>query len=132
MDHLTSDKKISIPQVGYEPICQIIVAYTLYKNSASNDDIASTYNIRKVAVSLTNGFLIDIGVIQGGKGEEKRIITEKGERLGKALKYYPDDVKDAWAEIIQGSQFFHALLQKLSSKKKFFTRRNTWSDISAL
>ncbi len=114
-----NDRKISISEQTYETISEIIIAYTLHKDSASIYDIAGNYQINRNAVSRANGFLIDIGVIQGGKGKEKRIITEKGERLGRALKYNTDDVENSWVELIEDSQFFHALLQKLANKRVF-------------
>lgn len=118
-DYKMSERKISVSQQTYETISEIIIAYTLYKDSASIDDIAKKCSMRRNVVSLASGFLIDAGVLKGGKGKEKRIITEKGERLGRALKYNQDDVKNSWADLIQDNPFFHVLLQKLSNKKVF-------------
>ena len=95
-----TEDKISIPQQAYKTLTEIIIAYTLHKDSASIDDISKKSGIRKNAVTLANSFLMDMGIIQGQKGREKRIITERGSRLGKALKYFPDDVKNSWVELI--------------------------------
>ena len=54
------------------------------RGSASLIEIQQKYGIRKNAVSLASSFLIDMGIIRNEKGDEKRIITDQGARLGRA------------------------------------------------
>ncbi|MBE0680750.1 MAG: hypothetical protein IH589_02460 [Anaerolineales bacterium] len=111
------ENKLSIPQQSYKRLTEIIIGYTKYRDSASIKDISEKFNIREASVSVASGFLIDLGILKGRKGDEKRIISDAGARLGKSLMFFNNEVKDAWYEIVSETPFFHELIKNISSKK---------------
>jgi hypothetical protein len=108
-------QKINIPQVSYQKIVSIIKAYASYTDSATNQELADESKVKVRSISISNAFLVDLGIIEVVKGKEKRKITKLGLQLGNALISYPRRVSAIWREIISDNPFFKDLISELSS-----------------
>jgi hypothetical protein len=77
-----AERKFRLPGSSYEELVNIIVAYGTRDEAASPGDVGKLDAVHQSSVSRNNGFLTEIGVLQG---ESKKLITRRGRALALAL-----------------------------------------------
>jgi len=108
-------EKIKLPRSSYEELTRIIISYAHTGRPASLDDIVKASGTHFTVVSANNAFLSILQIIQGGK---KKAITPKGVKLAKALEHeMAEETEEAWAEIINESDFLSKILQAVRIRK---------------
>lgn len=97
-----------MPRSSYNEVCRIIRAYGNLNKPVSLNEISSATKSDRTIVSRNNGFLLSIGVIEGGN---LKSITEKGKELAQALEHNIDEkIKAVWSEIILNNDFLNKML----------------------
>src|SRR5215475_11556776 len=98
-----AEDKFKLPRSSYEEICKIIKAYGRLTEPASLDEVAQLCAMNRTAISANNAFLVNVGLIDGGK---KKSATLKGSELARALEHeLPDQIQDRWARVVRENEF---------------------------
>lgn len=98
-----ADEGFKLPGASLEELEKIIEAFSQKNAPASNDEIAQLVGSAKSTVSRCNGFLVDIGLLQGG---QKKEATELGRKLGLALHHeQAPEVRRFWTEVVMSHPF---------------------------
>ncbi|MDH8676948.1 hypothetical protein QE109_02250 [Fusibacter bizertensis] len=114
--------EFSLPATNYDVIEKVIMSYSNQKKPVTNEDIAQISGLPEHQVSRNNKFLVENGLIEGGKTKS---VTDIGSRLGRALQHGKSDiVSDILKEIISANESLSELityvrLQKNLDKDKF-------------
>lgn len=112
----------SLPATNFDVFEKVIVSYSNQRKPVSNEDIAQISGLSEQHISRNNKFLVDNGLLEGGKTKS---ITEIGSRLGRALQHDKRDiVSEILKEIISANESLSELityvrLQKSLDKDKF-------------
>jgi hypothetical protein len=81
----------------------IIVAYGTRDEAARPGDVSKLDSVHQSSVSRNNGFLTEIGVLQG---ETKKLITRRGRSLALALaRKDKEEIRGNWREIVATNEF---------------------------
>lgn len=105
---------ISLPSSSYEEIVKIIKAYSHQNGPASLDDVSKLAGMHRTAISGSNKFLVETGLISTGN---KKTMTELGKRLGRALEHNQVyDIKSCWKEVVSGNEVFAGLVTTVRIK----------------
>lgn len=109
------DDPIKLPSSSYEQLCRIIMGYAQINKPASLSDISKRTGIGPTVVSGNNGFLLNIGVIEGGNNKSATAI---GKRLGDALSHdLEHEVALIYHDIIENNEFLKNLVGAIRIRK---------------
>ena len=98
-----SDEVFKLGRSSFGEVKNIIIGYAHFEHDVKLDALARLLAVNKAIISGNNGFLADMGLIEGGKTKN---ITPLGRSLGRALEHNrEEDIKKHLREVIQGSQF---------------------------
>ncbi len=82
---MSSSKEFSPPYSGHDLVLKIIHAYALCGDGeVTLDSVASKAGMDRTQVSKNNGFLVSVGIIEGGN---KKKTTDLGRELGIAISH---------------------------------------------
>jgi hypothetical protein len=98
-----AEREFRLPGSSYEELVNIIVAYGTRDEAASPGDVSKLDSVHQSSVSRNNGFLTEIGVLQG---ETKKLITRRGRSLALALaRKDQEDIRRNWRAITAANEF---------------------------
>ena len=98
-----AEREFRLPGSSYEELVNIIVAYGTRDEAARPGDVGKLDAVHQSSVSRNNGFLREIGVLQG---ESKKLITPQGRALALALaRGDREDIRKSWRAIVATNEF---------------------------
>jgi hypothetical protein len=98
-----AEREFRLPGSSYEELVNIIVAYGTRDEAARPGDVGKLDAVHQSSVSRNNGFLTEIGVLQG---ESKKLITRRGRALALALARKDRmEVRRNWRAIVATNEF---------------------------
>jgi DNA-binding Lrp family transcriptional regulator len=104
-----------LPGSSLDEIFKIVQGYANHGRSASLTDISKRTGMHTTAVSKNVGFLLGLGIIEGGKNKS---ATEIGSMLGHALMHgVQDEVQNHLNTIVEGNEFLKSILAAVRIRK---------------
>ena len=98
-----AEREFRLPGSSYEELVNIIVAYGTRDEAARPGDVGKLDSVHQSSVSRNNGFLTEIGVLQG---ETKKLITRRGRALAFALaRKDAQEIRQNWRAIVATNEF---------------------------
>jgi hypothetical protein len=98
-----AEREFRLPGSSYEELVNIIVAYGTRDEAARPGDVGKLDAVHQSSVSRNNGFLTEIGVLQG---ESKKLITRRGRSLALALaRRDREEIRKNWRAIVATNEF---------------------------
>jgi hypothetical protein len=98
-----AEREFRLPGSSYEELVNIIVAYGTRDEAARPGDVGKLDAVHQSSVSRNNGFLTEIGVLQG---ESKKLITPRGRALALALaRQDREEIRKNWRAIVATNEF---------------------------
>jgi hypothetical protein len=98
-----AEREFRLPGSPYEELVNIIVAYGTRDEAARTGDVSKLDAVHQSSVSRNNGFLTEIGVLQG---ESKKLITRRGRALALALARKDRvEIRRHWRAIVATNEF---------------------------
>ena len=98
-----AEREFRLPGSSYEELANIIVAYGTRDEAARPGDVGKLDAVHQSSVSRNNGFLTEIGVLQG---ESKKLITPQGRALALALaRKDGEEIRNNWRSIVATNEF---------------------------
>jgi hypothetical protein len=98
-----AEREFRLPGSPYEELVNIIVAYGTRDEAARPGDVSKLDSVHQSSVSRNNGFLTEIGVLQG---ETKKLITSRGRSLALALaRKDKEEIRRNWRAIVATNEF---------------------------
>jgi hypothetical protein len=98
-----AEREFRLPGSSYEELVNIIVAYGTRDEAAKPGDVSKLDSVHQSSVSRNNGFLTEIGVLQG---ETKKLITRRGRALALALaRKEREEIRQSWRAIVATNEF---------------------------
>jgi hypothetical protein len=108
-------EKVKLPRSSYEELVKIIRSYGVLNKPCGLDDISHASGIGTSNVSSNNAFLSFLEIIEGGN---KKVITQKGLKLSRALEHsLIDEIQQSWIVIINENDFLTKMLQAVKIRK---------------
>ena len=103
--------EFKLPGSSYEELTQIIKAYGHLAKPANLEEVRSASGVSETQVSRNAAFLINVGVIDGGKAKQ---ITQQGKDLANALENdYDEAISRAWRRIVLENDFLSRILNAI-------------------
>ncbi len=103
-----AEEKFRLPKSSYEEIVKIVKGYAQFEAESSLDDVSRQTMLHKTAISRNVGFLVDAGILQGGRNKE---CTPYGRELAQALLHeMPDEIRRLWRTIVRETEFLSRIL----------------------
>jgi hypothetical protein len=103
-----ADEGFKLPGSSYGELAKIIRAYGDAPEEAALKDVADRAAIDQTVVSRNNGFLLSVGIVEGGN---KKKLTSRGRVLAKALDFeMPDEIATAWRGIVDENDFLRKIV----------------------
>ena len=94
--------EFNLPGSSFEEIRKILKGYSHAPEQATLDQLSKLTGLHETIISRNNKFLVDIGLITGGK---KKGATDLGKKLGRALDHKQDaDAQGYWKEAVQTNE----------------------------
>jgi hypothetical protein len=104
-----------LPGSPYEELASIIVAYGTRDDASRTGDVGKLDSVHQSSVSRTNGFLTEIGVLQG---ETKKVITRRGRALALALaRKDRDGIRANWREVVGSTEFLQNVVSAVKLRE---------------
>lgn len=104
-----------LPGTSFDEIEKVMEAYSKKSGPASNDEIAQLVGSSAATVSRSNGFLVSVGLLQGG---HKKEVTELGRKLGLALHHeQAEDVRKYWNQVVIENEFLSGQVTAIRVQK---------------
>lgn len=98
-----AEREFRLPGSPYEELVNIIVAYGTRDEAARPGDVSKLDSVHQSSVSRNNGFLTEIGILQG---ETKKLITRRGRSLALALaRKDREEIRRNWRAIVATNEF---------------------------
>jgi len=110
-----NEKEIKLPRSSFEEIKKILIGYAhLGGKDIPIERVAKLLGVNKSIVSGNNGFLMSVGLLEGGKTKS---LTPVGTKLARAFQHHrEEDAKKYLQEVIQNSEFLSSLVSTLRIK----------------
>jgi len=97
-----------LPGSSYAELAKIVRAYGHAPDEATPKDVADRAAIDPTQVSRNNGFLLSVGIVEGGN---KKTLTPRGRSLAKALDFeMPDEIASAWRAVVSENDFLRKIV----------------------
>jgi hypothetical protein len=110
-----AERQFRLPGSPYEELANTIVAYGTRDEASRPGDVGKLDSVHQSSVSRTNGFLTEIGVLQG---ETKKIITSRGRSLALALaRKDRDGIRANWREIVGSTEFLQNVVSAVKLRE---------------
>lgn len=106
--------EFNLPGSSFEEVQKILKGYGNAHDGASLDDLSKLIGLHSTIISRNNKFLVDIGLIAGGR---KKSATELGKKLGRALEHQQgQDAQNYWKEAVQTNEKVSGLVTTVRIK----------------
>ena len=103
-----------IPSSSIEEIRKIVKGYAHLGENVELPNLARLLSLHKTVISPNHPFLVEIGIIVGGK---KKSVTPLGQRLGRAWEHEQDEeVQDALRQLVGANDALNNLVTTLRLK----------------
>lgn len=110
-----TERQFRLPGSPYEELANIIIAYGTRDEAARTGDVGKLDSVHQSSVSRTNGFLTEIGVLQG---ETKKLITRRGRDLALALaRKDQDEVRANWRAVVGSTEFLQNVVSAVKLRE---------------
>lgn len=110
-----AERQFRLPGSPYEELANIIVAYGTRDDASRTGDVGKLDSVHQSSVSRTNGFLTEIGVLQG---ETKKVITRRGRSLALALaRKDRDGIRSNWREVVGSTEFLQNVVSAVKLRE---------------
>lgn len=108
-------EEFKLPASSYEELVKIIKAYGQVNEPASIEEVSKLCGIHPSQISRNSGFLLGVGIIEGGKA---KVATEKGKKLSRALVHeINEEISRIWQEIITENDFMAKMVAAIKIRK---------------
>ncbi len=109
------EDSIKLPGSSFDEVSKIIQGYAQINRAASLGEISRRIGMHSTIISRNNGFLISIGILEGGRD---KIITKTGKRLGDALNHELEpETGEILREIVESNEFLKNLIGAVRIRK---------------
>ena len=110
-----AERQFRLPGSPYEELANIIVAYGTRDEASRTGDVGKLDSVHQSSVSRTNGFLTEIGVLQG---ETKKLITRRGHALAMALaRKDRETIRANWREVVASTEFLQNVVSAVKLRE---------------
>lgn len=110
-----AERQFRLPGSPYEELANIIIAYGTRDEASRPGDVGKLDSVHQSSVSRTNGFLTEIGVLQG---ETKKLITRRGRALALALaRRDRDEVRANWRAVVGSTEFLQNVVSAVKLRE---------------
>ena len=110
-----AEREFRLPGSSYEELVNIIVAYGTRDEAARPGDVGKLDSVHQSSVSRNNGFLTEIGVLQG---ESKKLITRRGRSLALALaRRDREEIRKTWRAIVATNEFLQNVVSAVKLRE---------------
>jgi hypothetical protein len=110
-----AERQFRLPGSPYEELASIIVAYGTRDDASRTGDVGKLDSVHQSSVSRTNGFLTEIGVLQG---ETKKVITRRGRALAIALaRKDREGIRANWREVVSSTEFLQNVVSAVKLRE---------------
>src|SRR5918992_6086568 len=110
-----AERQFRLPGSPYEELASIIVAYGTRDDASRTGDVGKLDSVHQSSVSRTNGFLTEIGVLQG---ETKKVITRRGRALAIALaRKDREGIRSNWREVVSSTEFLQNVVSAVKLRE---------------
>ena len=115
-----AERQFRLPGSPYEELASIIVAYGTRDDASRTGDVGKLDSVHQSSVSRTNGFLTEIGVLQG---ETKKLITRRGRSLALALaRKDREAIRANWREVVGSTEFLQNVVSAVKLREGMLTQ----------
>src|SRR5215204_2068017 len=110
-----AEREFRLPGSSYEELVNIIVAYGTRDEAARPGDVGKLDAVHQSSVSRNNGFLTQIGILQG---ESKKLITRRGRALALALaRKDEEEIRRNWRAIVATNEFLQNVISAVKLRE---------------
>jgi hypothetical protein len=110
-----AEREFRLPGSSYEELVNIIVAYGTRDEAAKPGDVGKLDSVHQSSVSRNNGFLTEIGVLQG---ESKKLITRRGRSLALSLaRRDQEEIRKNWRAIVATNEFLQNVVSAVKLRE---------------
>jgi hypothetical protein len=110
-----AEREFRLPGSSYEELVNIIVAYGTRDEAARPGDVGKLDSVHQSSFSRNNGFLTQIGVLQG---ESKKLITRRGRALALALaRKDAEEIRQNWRAIVATNEFLQNVISAVKLRE---------------
>ncbi len=103
------------PGSSIDEVFKVVQGYASFGKAGSLSDIAKTTGLHETSISRNVGFLLSIGILEGGRNKSS---TEIGKKLGLALMHnVSEEVESTLAEIVAKDEFLKSVLAAVRIRK---------------
>jgi len=97
-----SEEPLSLPSSSYPELVKVLRAYANLGDKATLTELAKMVSMHKTVVSPNNPFLVQVGLVTGGRDKKP---TPLGTTLGRALDHSREnDIAAAWQDVVKGNE----------------------------
>ena len=110
-----SNDKFKLPGSSLEEVFKVVQGYATIGKPASLADIAKATGMHETSISKNVGFLLSMGVLEGGR---YKAPTELGQKLGLALMHnVPEELESILSDIVVEDEFLKNVLAAVRIRK---------------
>lgn len=107
--------RFKLPGSSLEEVFKVVQGYASFGKTASLADIAKNTGMHESSISRNVGFLLSIGILQGGRDKS---LTEVGKKLGLALLHtVQEDIEAILSDIVAEDEFLKNVLAAVRIRK---------------
>ena len=113
----SKDSSFKLPASSLDEVFKVVQGYTNVGvgKKASLADISKNTGIHRTTVSKNVGFLLSLGILEGGRD---KAITAVGSKLGLALMHeVPEEIESILSEIVSKDEFLKNILAAVRIRK---------------
>lgn len=111
----TKNSGFKLPGSSLDEVFKVIQGYATVGKKASLADISKSTGMHTTAVSKNVGFLMSLGILEGGRD---KAATGLGSKLGLALMHnVPDEVEAILSDIVAENEFLKNILAAVRIRK---------------
>ncbi len=107
--------RFKLPGSSLDEVFKVVQGYVSFGKTASLADIAKNTGMHESSISRNVGFLLSIGILQGGRDKS---VTELGKNLGLALLHnIQEDIEAILSDIVAQDEFLKNVLAAVRIRK---------------
>jgi DNA-binding phage protein len=111
----TNNDRFKLPGSSLDEVFKVVQGYATFAKAGSLADIAKNTGMHKTSISKNVGFLLSLGILEGGRNKSS---TEVGKKLGLALMHnVPEEVESILADIVAEDEFLKNVLAAVRIRK---------------
>ncbi len=107
--------RFKLPGSSLDEVFKVVQGYASFGKTASLADIAKNTGMHESSISRNVGFLLSIGILQGGRDKS---VTELGRKLGLALLHnIQEEIEAILSDIVAEDEFLKNVLAAVRIRK---------------